>query len=321
MSDTKGASAPFPPMPVTGSLQDVIAWAVAYRSHYGYKPRLRVSVSGGRTSARMAWLIKEYLSAYFEILYLFANTGREHNDTLRYLNDLDRYLELNLVWLEAVVHKGERKSSTAKVVTYETASRWVEGKPFEEVVQKYGLPNQTFKLCTRELKTNPMEAHAETLGWKNGEYYTAIGIRADERRRVSDKQAAQHICYPLTHWWPLDKQDVLDFWEDFDWNLNIEEREGNCVDCHKKSDKKLALLAQEHPEYFTYSIRLDRLYENVGARVDGVEGPRKRYRGYMSTLDKLRSFEGVDMRTIVDDGAANSCTESCELYETEFVSD
>jgi 3'-phosphoadenosine 5'-phosphosulfate sulfotransferase (PAPS reductase)/FAD synthetase len=295
------------------TLPEVIAWAIAYATAHGRKPRLRVSVSGGRTSARMAWLIKLHLSQYFEILYLFANTGREHPDTLRYVHDVDLHLGLNLVWIEAVVHMGERKACTHKVVNYETASR--NGEPFMAVCAKYGIPNQTFKLCTRDLKTNPMESYAESVGWVNGSYHTAIGIRADEPRRVKDKAIAQFIAYPLAHWWPMDKQDVLDFWEDFDWDLTIQEREGNCIDCHKKSDKKLALLAQEHPEYFTFPIMLDRLYENVGP--NNVPGPRKRYRGYMSTLEKLATFQGVNVSSIIDDGASGGCTESCELYETE----
>lgn len=307
------------PLPAEASLEDVIAWAVVYRAQNGCKPRLRVSFSGGRTSARMCVLIKQHLSDYFELLFTFANTAREHPDTLRFAHDVDQNLNLGLVWLEAIVNKG-RKSSTFRVVTYETAKR--NGEPFKEVVAKYGIPNQTFKLCTRELKTNPMEWYAESVGWKMGTYHTAIGIRADERRRVKDTAMAQSIVYPLAHWWPMDKQDVLDYWEDFSWDLAVPEREGNCLDCHKKSDKKLAQIAQEKPEVFHFPIMLDRLYSKVGPnRIGGVktDEPRKRYRGYMSTTEKLATFEGIDVSTIVDDEASGGCTESCELYETEVI--
>ena len=293
-------------------LKRLIKWAVAFAAQTGRRPRLRVSVSGGRTSARMAWLIKKHLCQFFEVLFLFANTGREHPDTLRFVNDVDQHLGLGLIWLEAVVHPGERKSCTHRVVTFDTASR--NGEPFKAVASKYGLPNQTFKNCTRELKTNPMESYAESVGWENGTYWTAIGIRADEKRRVADSAVAQYIVYPLTDWWPMDKQDVLTFWEDKQWDLAIEEREGNCLECHKKSDKKLALLAQEHPEYFTFPVMLDKLFSNVGP--NNVPGPRKRYRGYMSTTEKLATFAGVNVSAIVDDEASGGCTESCELYET-----
>ena len=297
-------------------LDRVIAEALQYFERSGCRPRLRVSVSGGRTSARMAWLIKLHLSAYFDIVFLFANTSREHPDTLRFVHDLDQNLGLNLVWLEAVVHYGIEKSCTHRVVDFATAKR--NGEVFEAYVAKYGLPNQVFKNCTRELKTNPMKSYSDSIGWTAGSFLTAIGIRADERRRVSDKAAAQSIVYPLAQWWPMDKQDVLDFWEPIPWDLTIEEREGNCIDCHKKSDKKLSLLAKEHPEYFVFPVMLDRLYENVGP--NNVPGPRRRYRGYMSTEQKLASFEGVDVSRIVDDAASGGCTESCELYETELIS-
>lgn len=308
------------PLPAEASLEDVIAWAMVYRAQNGYKPRLRVSFSGGRTSARMCALIKEHLSDHFELLFLFANTSREDPDTLRFVDAVDRHLGLGLHWLEAVVHMGERKSCTARRVTYETAKR--DGELFEAYVQKYGLPNHTFKNCTRELKTNPMEDYAESLGWVNGAYHVAIGIRADEPRRVKDGAIAQWIVYPLAHWWPMDKQDVLDYWEPFAWNLAIPERDGNCVDCHKKSDKKLALIAKEHPERFIFPIKLDRLYSKVGPNsIGGVptDAPRKRYRGYMSTSEKLATFEGVDVSSIVDDEASGGCSESCEPYEMEAV--
>lgn len=90
-----------------------------------------------------------------EIVYTFANTSWEHPKTLDFVQAVDRWLGLNLVWLEAVVHDG-RKSSTHRVMTYETAKR--NGEVLEEVAAKYGLPNQVFKLCTRELKTNVMNS-------------------------------------------------------------------------------------------------------------------------------------------------------------------
>lgn len=300
------------PLPPDASLAEVKAWAAAYRERTGQKPRLRVSVSGGRTSALMAKLIRHQLGDYFEIVFTFANTSREHPDTLRFVRDLSVHMDIPIVWLEALVHYGERRASTFTVTDFERAKR--HGELFKAYVAKYGLPNQTFKNCTRELKTNPMEAYADSLGWASGSYLTAIGIRADEPRRVKDAAIAQSIVYPLAHWWPHDKQDVLNFWEDFDWDLNIPEHWGNCIDCHKKSDRKLAMLAKEDLSVFAFPILLDRLYENVGP--NNVPGPRKRYRGYMSTLEKLASFDGVDLRAVRDTGDGDGCTESCELYET-----
>lgn len=301
-------------LPAGADLATVITWAKAYPTRHGRKPRLRVSVSGGRTSARMAQLIKQHLSEHFELLFQFANTSREHPDTLRFVNDVDHHLGLDLVWVEAVVHHGERKSSTHRVVTFETAHR--DGEVFEEVVAKYGLPNRTFKLCTRELKLNPMKSYAASIGWEEGTYLTAIGIRADEGRRVADSALAQSIVYPLTHWWPHDKQDVLDYWEDFAWDLTIAEHEGNCMECHQKSDKKLQLLHRQRPEVFEFPIKLDNLYSKVGK--NNRPGPRRRYRLERSTEQLIAQFQALDFdpsKMITDGG----CSESCELYETVEV--
>lgn len=156
--------------------------------------KLSVSVSGGRTSAYMAKRIKDVADARgIESLFIFANTGAEHPDTLRFVNDVDKHLGLDLVWVEAVVHP-ERKACTHKVVTFATASRC--GEPFGQVCAKYGLPNQSFKLCTRELKLNPMNSYHSSIGWAKKSYVTAIGIRADETRRVAPQPMHRTLSTP-----------------------------------------------------------------------------------------------------------------------------
>lgn len=272
--------------------------------------RLSVSVSGGRTSAYMAAKIKAVAeSRGITPAFIFANTGCEHPDTLRFVNDVDKHLNLNLVWVEAVVHSG-RVACTHRVVSFDTASRC--GEPFEAVVAKYGLPNQTFKLCTRELKLNPMNSYRSSIGWKRGTYCTAIGIRADETRRVAPSADAQNIVYPLVDWWPADKQDVLDYWSEFDWDLGISEHQGNCVTCYKKSDRKLLTLYREDRHNFDFVVRLDDLYKNVGP--NNVPGPRKMFRGFRSARDIVAEFATAspEYAPLTTDGG---CSESCELYE------
>lgn len=279
-------------------------------------PRLQVSFSGGRSSALLAKLAVRLRALGVEVVFTFANTGREHPDTLRFVDDVDRTLGLNLVWLEAVVYPGKRKSSTARVVDYATACR--DGERFREVVAKYGLPNRTFKLCTRELKQRPMDNYIRKhLGWRPGSYKTALGIRADENRRVADSAAAQSIVYPLAHWWPVDKQDVLDHWEGDPIDLTIDEFEGNCLECHQKSDVKLMALHQRMPEAFEFPIMLDRLYTGVGPNTR--PGPRRRYRLERTTEQLIAGFstlKGYEAARLVTEGG---CSESCEVYETVAV--
>lgn len=278
------------------------------------KPRLRVSVSGGRTSAYMAKMIKDNLSNDYDIRYVAANTSREHPDTYRFLRAVDEHFKLNLVLLEAVVHPGERKSCTHRVMTWDTLH--VKGEVFEEVEAKYGIPNQTFKLCTRELKTNPMASWSKSIGWEIGSYHTAIGIRADEKRRVSVNAGAQKLMYPLVDIWPTDKIDVLDYFSQFDWDLRIPEENGNCEDCHKKSKRKLQRVWQNNPQVFSFPIRMEKLYSHVGP--NNVPGPRKQYRGYLSASELVAEFEAAGYLPLsaIEDGG---CSESCEIYETEGI--
>lgn len=276
------------------------------------KPRLRVSVSGGRTSAYMAKLVMEHLSHLFEIVFVFANTSWEHHDTYRFLRAVDEHFGLNLVLLEAVVHLGDVKASTHRVMTWDTLH--TDGEVFKQVAAKYGIPNQTFKLCTRELKTNPMKSWSKSVGWETGSYTTAIGIRADEMRRVSPTADAQKIMYPLVDMWPTDKIDVLDYFSQFDWDLRIPEHQGNCKNCHKKSDRKLQLVWQETPEAFDLSLELQTHYSEVGP--NNVPGPRKQFRGYRSASELITEFKEagqIPLQAIADGG----CSESCEIYETD----
>ena len=59
-----------------------------------------VSVSGGRTSAFMAIYLKERFPKR-KLLFVFANTGKEHEATLDFLDKLDIQFNLGLVWLDS----------------------------------------------------------------------------------------------------------------------------------------------------------------------------------------------------------------------------
>lgn len=292
-------------------LENLLYFARLYFKAHHCKPKLRVSVSGGRTSMFMAKWCKDNLSEHFDILYLFGNTSREHADTYRFLRAGDEAFGLGVVTLEAVVHHGIRKACTARVVQWDDLA--TDGRVFREVSSAYGVPNQTFKLCTRELKTNPMDDYAESVGW--GDALVAIGIRADEKRRVSKNATKNSLIYPLVDFVPTTKLDVLEYFEQFDWDLRISEWDGNCMDCHKKSDRKLQQVYLNTPEVFDWSIQLEDDFKFTGP--NNVPGPRKRFRGYRDTRELIASFQGVPASALsITDGG---CSESCEVYETEEV--
>ena len=113
-------------------------------------------MSGGRTSAFMTKMILDNYKDKYDIVVCFANTGQENDATLDFVNNCDKHFGFNTVWLEAVVNEG-RVACSHRVVDYDSASR--KGEPFEEVVKKYGIPNNGYPHCTRELKENPIHSY------------------------------------------------------------------------------------------------------------------------------------------------------------------
>lgn len=279
------------------------------------KPKLLVSFSGGRTSAYMSRLLKQAYTDHYELLFIFANTGEEHENTLRFVDQCDKAFDLGVVWVEAVVEHGARKATGFRVVTFETAARSGIGGPFEDVIRKYGIPNRNFPHCTRELKLRPIYAYMDSIGWKRGEYQVAVGIRADEARRVSARAEKDGIVYPLVHWHPVDKQDINDSWDDQPFNLDLEEREGNCKTCWKKSDRKLFANIDSDPSMFDFNRLMEQRYPTAGAG----EGVRVFFRQGRST-DQLfaarLAAEGFRVLP-VDADADAGCSESCEAFSAE----
>tara|TARA_B100000809_G_C15119218_1_gene523623 strand:- start:1316 stop:2212 length:897 start_codon:yes stop_codon:yes gene_type:complete len=284
------------------------------------KERLLVLNSGGRTSAFMTeHLLKDYSDKY-EMAICFANTGWEHPKTLEFVNKCDKRWGGNkIVWLEAVTHPG-RVACTHKVVNYETASRNQE--PFEEVIKKYGLPNKGYPHCTRELKENPIESYLRALGWEKGSYKVALGIRVDEPKRIKrglNKSNKQFRVYPLVDWFETDKIDVLDWWEDQEFDLQIPEWLGNCVGCFRKSNAKIVkVIRDEGEKALDFPATMETFYGHVGNnKINGVhvDEPRTIYRQYMRVPDLIKMFNESDYAPKDDDLESNEgCSSSCEAF-------
>lgn len=305
------------------------------------KEKFQISFSGGRTSAYMTKLLLDNFSDKYDFIVTFANTGMEHEKTLEFVNNCDKYFGFNTVWLEADVYYGERKGTGFKIVDFKTASRNAE--PFEDVIKKYGIPNPSYPHCTRELKLAPMRAYLKSLGINHKEIKTAIGIREDEKRRVSKQQEINNIVYPLIDDFPSDKQDVLDFWKKQDFDLGIEEWDGNCKGCFKKSFKKIFKQLDSDPTVLDFHIEMEKKYPRVGNSTEYVKIPylddngeqlydeddqpltkyklrpdRVFFRGNVAAKELYKMYNentsSENSEIFVLDGG---CSESCEVYTTE----
>lgn len=283
--------------------------------------KLFISFSGGETSAyMMQWALKNLAHKYKDIVCIFANTGQENEETLSFVNRCQMFFGFDVVWVEAKVHSG-RKGSTHRVVDFLSASR--NGKPFEEMIKKYGIPNQAYPHCTRELKLNPMTSYLRSIGWQAGSYDTAIGIRSDEIDRVSPKRKELKLIYPLVSPHPMTKPRINAWWDKQPFRLNLKGYEGNCKWCWKKSLRKHLTLITEHPEWYDFPEEMEKIHGLSGHNLDGKS--RTFFRNHLSVKD-LRQIAKKGGWIPADDDSkeyqdqlemdldsSNGCSESCEI--------
>lgn len=268
---------------------------------------LLITFSGGRTSAFMARFI-QVNPAYenYNKLYTYANTGKEHENTLKFIDKCDKEWGLNIVWIEADVIHEKGKGTKYKIVDFNTASR--NGEPFEEVIKKYGLPSKLYRHCTRELKEVPMHKFAkEHFGSKD--YKTALGIRADEQHRIS---ANPSYVYPLDLL-QLDEKFIRQWWKKQSFDLELKDYQGNCDLCFLKSvRKKLTLLTetpnlsewwdkQEKNNYREYQDKFD-VYRDLTIEqlVEKAKQPFNKARDLQEIREQQKSLFDLDLDTEFD---------------------
>lgn len=293
------------------------------------KPRLAISFSGGRTSAVMTKLCFDKFKDTHDIAITFANTGCEHEETLKFVDRCDKHFGWGVVWLEAVV-RGKGEGIRHKIVSFDTAAR--NGEPFEAYIEKHGLPAPSHPHCTSRLKEDVMLSYRKNdLGWKDFTYDTAIGIRSDEIDRCSSKAKEKRFVYPLVEagWSKFDVKKECASWP-FDLQLKGEHW-GNCVWCWKKSLRKLLTLAKEDESVFDFPARMEKLHTKTNITRPDIKDHRIMFRNHMTTVDilkmaKTKNFTpytdidqmemfGPSYDVFLDTGGG--CGDSCEIGADE----
>lgn len=217
--------------------------------------KILISFSGGRTSAFMCKLILEHPTYKdYEKLFVFANTGKEREETLCFVDRCDKEFDLNLVWVEADIPPTKGDGTNYRIVDFESASR--DGEPFETLIQKFGLPSKYFRHCTRDLKEIPIHKYAKSIF--GNDYLTAIGIRADEKHRLGSDPKK---IYPLAEI-GIDEKIVRSFWERQTFDLGLKDYEGNCDLCFLKSNRKKLTLISENPNVVDWWNEMELKYGN-----------------------------------------------------------
>ena len=234
---------------------------------YRITPPFVVSFSGGRSSA---FMLHNILDAYDgklpeDGIVTFSNTGKEMPETLDFVKECGERWGVDIVWLELRVEpyfgkrKGKKWNYSHKVVSYDSASR--NGEPFSDLIKarKY-TPNIMARFCTQELKIKRIAEYAENK-FKTSDYYTTIGLRADEPERVlriREQKEQENIApmYEAGH----TLNDVLLFWSLSDFDLELRSNNGvtdlgNCDLCFLKGPRKKLSIIQQKPHLAEWWIK------------------------------------------------------------------
>jgi len=214
---------------------------------------VQISFSGGRTSAFMLHQILEANGSLPEgrVEVMFQNTGREMDETLEFVRECGVRWGVMITWTEYRAAK-----PFFEVVGFQGASR--DGAPFDALIdKKQYLPNQQSRFCTQELKIRTAKRYLVSKGWKN--WIAAVGIRADEKRRIFDENGEKKKPRDRwTNWHPLydagvSKEMVGDFWKAQPFDLKLPNVRGNCWlgncdGCFLKSEMSQSVLARDFPD-------------------------------------------------------------------------
>lgn len=289
--------------------------------------KILISFSGGRTSAYMLWwMMTQWKDRnQYDIVVVYANTGKEEEGTLQFVQECAERWGIDIVWVEAK-HRDEHGkpysdkgwSVKHKIVSYLTASR--RGEPFEEMLSVLGIPSSNAPFCSDQLKRKAIESYLTSIGWTD--FYKAIGIRVDEVDRINENFRKKKIIYPLISLIPTFRRDVVLWWRKQDFDLTIEPDLGNCDGCWKKDMKRLVRIAKNHPGSLAWWQQMTDTYGHLNPRqaVDKktgrlLEPPFNFYRGNMSPKEifKLAEMELDQLELLIEDEKLNSCSESCEV--------
>ena len=213
-----------------------------------YKKNLLVTVSGGRSSARMARHIQTHTKyADYNKVFIFCNTGMERPETIAFLKDIVKHWQIPLTLIEGVYSTEKGVGVGYKVVDFETMD--MQAQTFANMIAHKnkgifsGLPNMKAPYCSENLKSLPSKKFADDIFGKNS-YQLAIGYRKEDMpKRISwaEIKADTKRIFPLLTDFeaPIGQQELNAFWSTQPFKLGIHNKLGNCELCWKKSTTNL----------------------------------------------------------------------------------
>lgn len=267
-----------------------------------------VSFSGGRTSAYMLWhVLDAYDGKLPENVHVcFANTGKEREETLRFVHECESRWGVRVRWLEFVTDlRRVGAAGRFEEVGYNSASR--NGEPLARLIKRKGalFSTMTGRWCTEWCKVRVLHDFMEANGYPPGSYTEVIGFRADEYDRVYElprkpRNADRRLAFPLATAGKR-KSDVESWWRYQPFNLALRKGTGNCDHCPFINTKARIARARLNPEGMDWW--------------EGYEAERDFSFGYESFADIRQAIASSPLLALDDieaDAADSECGGWCE---------
>lgn len=189
-----------------------------------------------------------------DVHVLFANTGKECEESLEFVRDCGLHWGVDIVWLE---YAEKEVQDRTHIVDFETASR--DGQPFEILIrEKNYLPNRVERFCTTVLKINRFEAFMhKQCGYDNWD--SLIGYRSDEPLRIVKMRDRNNtelergfMTAPMNEA-KTTKRKIIEWWSKQPFDLKLPDNgagqtlAGNCDMCFLKGRSIRKRLLNEQP--------------------------------------------------------------------------
>lgn len=270
-----------------------------------------VSFSGGRTSAYLVFLMEEKRKKEgIDVEYVFMDTGAEHPKTYKFILDVIKNLGISLTCLRPIINPELGIGTVYEIVSPESMC-W-DLSIWNSMTNKYGnpyAPNGGF--CTDRLKTTIYRKYIKQ--YEN--VTTWLGIRIDEPKRLKQKPGVKYLAEISR----MDKTDIIGWWREMDFDLEIQEHLGNCVFCIKKGVNKVALAIKDEPELAKQWSEMTKTSRVMGWNDDGSPVTAM-YRGKLDIDGISRLYADIDRDELhqrmihAKRFESGSCTESCEVF-------
>jgi hypothetical protein len=237
-----------------------------------------INFSGGKTSALMT--ILNYRQGD---LVIFADTGREHEKTYKFIHDFEAFENIPII---RVMYEGG----------------------FRGMLEKGGfktMPNRVKRICTLELKIKTAKRWLRKNYGKQ-DYEWLVGFRSDEERRVKKYNSFVNYIYPKFPLYEqgIDKAMVNDYWSKKPYTLEIPPILGNCTLCFLKGKNAIINIMRSYPELAKEWIEDEEYSKTIGKGHTYFEDTT-----YKQLLNLAQNdlFKGQDLNQL--DAAYNcSCT-------------